>query len=333
MLLLLFLIRHIEARTVQYRHRGVDGLSLRRVSYVRPDPEPTVINATGGGGWARPGLAGAWEAQQALHAVKAGWLWPPSNAKNGTPWFRLKSTDDRGQASHSHFGGLRAQGDFDLDVLEAHNVVRSRAGILQLEWSVLLAGLASDRVHTLANEGCYIRHSPLEDRWAEAGFKYVGENLYKVINMAPTGVDIVDAWYAEIQDYSYGPVGSACARQQCAGRKTPPCTLGHFTQVMWAETTHVGCALAECPGQAKRTFVAVCNYGPGGNVVGRVPFPPNPASMLGLNPVVCTSLDASMATWPHSGGNVFPLLGYKFLLAVMLALVLVHSTPRAAGCT
>jgi len=40
---------------------------------------------------------------------------------------------------------------------------------------------------------------------------------------------------------------------------------GHFTQVVWAKTTHVGCAAM----QLSTTSVEVnlfCNYGPGGNM-------------------------------------------------------------------
>lgn len=210
------------------------------------------------------------------------------NPKNGTPWFRYTKTAGRGQANHTHFGGLSATGDFPEDILHSHNVVRERAGIDPLEWSPKLAEMSEARVLKLANEGCYIEHSPLKDRWYEAGFEYIGENLYKVINMKPTGVDIVDAWYAEIEDYSFGQVGSQCVKAKCAGRSSPPCTLGHFTQVMWGKSTHVGCARAECPDMKKRTFVSVCNYGEGGNIVGRYPFPAVNAGKLGLGMQDCT---------------------------------------------
>merc|ERR1719265_740413 len=100
--------------------------------------------------------------------------------------------------------------------------------------------------------------------------------------MVPTGVDIGDAWYAEIEDYTYGAVSETCVRRKCASRSSPPCMIGHFTQMMWQRTTHVGCARAECPNQAKRTFVAVCNYGPGGNIADLLPFFSEHARELGL---------------------------------------------------
>lgn len=211
-----------------------------------------------------------------------------TNPKDGKPWFRYTKTAGRGQANHTHFDGLTATGDFPEDILHSHNVVRERAGIAPLQWSSKLGEMASARVLKLANEGCYIEHSPLKERWYEASFEYIGENLYKVINMKPTGVDIVDAWYAELEDYSFGQVGSQCVKQKCAGRASPPCTLGHFTQVMWSKSTHVGCARAECPDQAKRTFISVCNYGEGGNIVGRYPFPAVASGKMGLSKSDCT---------------------------------------------
>lgn len=260
------------------------------------DPEPLeldysvdgAVDYTNGGRW----LAGRLEAARRADASSGD---RPANPKNGTPWFRWKRVDSRGESSHKHFGGLRSTGDFDRDVLEAHNAVRLNAGLAPVNQSEGLTALASARVKKLANGGCYIRHSPTKDRWEKHGFMYVGENLYKVINMEPTGVDVVDAWYAEIRDYSYGPVGASCTKEQCAGRAEPPCMLGHFTQVMWASTTHIGCAREECPGQEKKTFVVVCNYGPGGNIAGRLPFPGHRALALGLATEPC---------FPNRGGAV-----------------------------
>jgi len=209
------------------------------------------------------------------------------NEKNGTPWFRMKNPSGRGVASHPHFDGLAASGHFEADVLAAHNIVREYAGIGPLQWSRDLEQMAVARVHKLANEGCYIKHSPMKSRRSVNDFFYVGENLYKVINMDPTGVDIVDAWYAEIEDYTFGRVGKSCVRQRCDHRKSPPCTIGHFTQVMWHDSKHLGCAMAECPDQDKHTFVAVCNYGEGGNKADTLPFWPAQAAKLGLGDAEC----------------------------------------------
>ncbi len=46
---------------------------------------------------------------------------------------------------------------------------------------------------------------------------------------------------------------------------------GHYTQVVWRNTTKVGCAVYTCAGLQYGATV-VCNYGPGGNTSGRRPY-------------------------------------------------------------
>ena len=49
---------------------------------------------------------------------------------------------------------------------------------------------------------------------------------------------------------------------------------GHFSQMIWKSTTHVGCATVDCSGKgnmdsfAKPAIYTVCNYGPAGNMGG-----------------------------------------------------------------
>jgi len=232
------------------------GLDSRKLSRLACDLEPVEQN---------------YSSRDPVHLVRAGSRFPV-NPKNGTPWHRTRSVADFASSNHRHFGDLKPVGDFQKDILAAHEVVRNRAGVAPLRWNSGLASMASHRVNKLANEGCYIRHSSADYRLDEGGFRYIGENLYKVINMAPSGVDVVDAWYTEVDDYNYGPVGAECTKKQCAGRTSPPCVLGHFTQVM---------------GERQKTFIAVCHYGPGGNIVGDLPFSSSPAVELGMSEQAC----------------------------------------------
>lgn len=41
---------------------------------------------------------------------------------------------------------------------------------------------------------------------------------------------------------------------------------GHFTQVVWRDTTKVGCATVDCRGSALRMWYTVCNYYPPGKL-------------------------------------------------------------------
>jgi hypothetical protein len=76
-----------------------------------------------------------------------------------------------------------------------------------------------------------------------------GQNLYMNSNRA-NPVDATQVWYNEASKYNYNnPVFSV---------KT-----GHFTQLVWKSSTHVGIAIS-----ADGKYVAA-NYFPAGNVTGR----------------------------------------------------------------
>lgn len=89
---------------------------------------------------------------------------------------------------------------------------------------------------------------------------YVGENVYGTTGSATstTGQQAVNAWAAERANYNY-------ATNTCTG------VCGHYTQIVWRNTTKVGCAIGNCPNLTYRTSV-VCDYGPGGNYVGQLPY-------------------------------------------------------------
>ncbi|GJP63317.1 hypothetical protein CLOP_g20389 [Closterium sp. NIES-67] len=70
----------------------------------------------------------------------------------------------------------------------------------------------------------------------------------------------VQSWVAEKADWTYSPVPEGCAD----GRM-----CGHYTQVVWRDTTHVGCASAQCPDGSS---MWVCDYSPPGNFIGSIPF-------------------------------------------------------------
>ncbi|KAG5447410.1 GLIPR1-like protein 1 [Clonorchis sinensis] len=61
-----------------------------------------------------------------------------------------------------------------------------------------------------------------------------------------------NAWFDEYRNYNY-------ANRSCTG------VCGHYTQIVWNETTHIGCGFARCPSQPWR-HAFVCNYGPAGNM-------------------------------------------------------------------
>ncbi|XP_078073236.1 cysteine-rich secretory protein LCCL domain-containing 1-like isoform X1 [Mustelus asterias] len=85
----------------------------------------------------------------------------------------------------------------------------------------------------------------------------------------------VQAWYDEVRDFMY-PYPQECnpwCPFRCVG---PVCT--HYTQVVWATSNKIGCAINLCTnmniwGQVwQKAIYLVCNYSPKGNWWGHAPY-------------------------------------------------------------
>lgn len=83
----------------------------------------------------------------------------------------------------------------------------------------------------------------------------MGQNLAVIWSTAPLDPDDGDFpsriqnWFNEVQKYSFGDAWSP---------KT-----GHYSQLVWGETSLVGCGFAEYKDTIKYNKLYVCNYGPG----------------------------------------------------------------------
>ena len=126
-------------------------------------------------------------------------------------------------------------------ILDAHNARRAEHCAPPLAWSDALARVAQGWADHLAQGGCGLEHSA----------STYGENLAAGTtgSLSPEGV--VQMWYAESAEYSYPNGGFSMS-------------TGHFTQVVWTDSTALGCAVAQCNG----LDIWVCNYDPPGNVEG-----------------------------------------------------------------
>lgn len=133
--------------------------------------------------------------------------------------------------------------------LTAHNHLRKLHGAPALVWD-----------ETLAN---YARHHAARCEFKHSHGKY-GENLSIGF---PTVTDAIHAWYAEHTDYDY--------TKPHFSMKT-----GHFTQLVWKSTTHLGCALVDCTGQnGLQGDYLVCEYNPPGNITNKSYFQNNVTSL------------------------------------------------------
>lgn len=129
-----------------------------------------------------------------------------------------------------------------------------------LTWNEELAEVA--RAHA---KKCMYQHSERETRTAGFG-QWVGENLAAGTAGAYSDSTIVERWAEEAADYGYRT--NSCA---------PGKVCGHYTQIVWRDTTQIGCAKVTCdtvenqPGLG-RADLWVCNYLPGGNIAGERPY-------------------------------------------------------------
>uniref|UniRef100_A0A1I8NCD4 SCP domain-containing protein n=1 Tax=Musca domestica TaxID=7370 RepID=A0A1I8NCD4_MUSDO len=131
----------------------------------------------------------------------------------------------------------------------------------------------ADRAQKWA-ENCQFRHDPFRtiNRFT------MGQNLAIIWSTAPLDPDDGDFpsriqnWFNEVQKYSFGDAWSP---------KT-----GHYSQLVWGETSLVGCGFAEYKDKSKYNKLYVCNYGPGGNVVGYNPYEAGKpsCSLYGMKP-------------------------------------------------
>ncbi len=89
-----------------------------------------------------------------------------------------------------------------------------------------------------------------------------GENLYASTNTA-TPAAVVNYWMMEAQSYNY-------STNTCSS------ICGHYTQVVWRNTTSVGCAEKTCttgsPFGSGSWYFVVCDYNPPGNFTGQKPY-------------------------------------------------------------
>lgn len=133
-----------------------------------------------------------------------------------------------------------------LSVLKQHNDARAEVGVPPLKWDCRLANYAQK----WANQG-NTEHSSDEQLSNIIPGIRVGENLaWHSDPKAPPGFS---GWMEEKPFWDNG--NATCkAGEVC----------GHYTQIVWRTTTHVGCGInRNAPGEFKQFFV--CNYSPGGN--------------------------------------------------------------------
>jgi len=145
------------------------------------------------------------------------------------------------------------------EAVATHNRWRMRVGVAPLRWSVALAQRAQAWANNLAqNNQCKMLYSGSD----------AGENIFwagpRTWPTGRVGVNpltpslVIDHWGQQSRWYDY-PSNTCQTDQVC----------GHYTQLIWSETTTFGCGRQVCPDQGQ---IWVCQYSPAGNIQGMRPY-------------------------------------------------------------
>jgi uncharacterized protein YkwD len=140
--------------------------------------------------------------------------------------------------------------------LAVHNFERDRLGIGPLHWDRRLATDAAIWARHLAKIG-YLAHSSNNPRDPSPE----GENLWAGTAGAYSADDMSRLWLKERRNFRYGVIPNTSRTGDFED-------VGHYTQMVWASSKSVGCALV----RGKRDEFFVCRYSEGGNVIGERPY-------------------------------------------------------------
>ncbi|KAJ5288336.1 hypothetical protein PENANT_c069G09107 [Penicillium antarcticum] len=141
-------------------------------------------------------------------------------------------------------------------VLYNHNIHRSNHSAPPVGWSVDLETSA----RALASKCVYEHDTSIN------GGGY-GQNIGYGVEASQIGVMLTNVMYNDEIEYFPTPYGQSDPSMTKFER------WGHFSQIIWKGTTHVGCATVVCDGLGKIDPIGslpftVCNYSPAGNYAG-----------------------------------------------------------------
>ncbi|XP_014381518.2 C-type lectin domain family 18 member C isoform X1 [Alligator sinensis] len=171
-------------------------------------------------------------------------------------------------------------------LLSLHNKLRSRvhppaANMQRMDWSDKLAHLAQERAAS-----CLGKALPPPAHQAQ----HISWNALLLPEGVATFTDVVELWFREGQSYDYHAA-------QCLENAT----CSHYTQLVWATSSRLGCGKHICAKGQERREAFVCAYSPGGNweMNGKTIVPYKKGAWCSL----CTSgLSGCFKSWDHSGG-------------------------------
>lgn len=143
--------------------------------------------------------------------------------------------------------------EIEARLLAAHNAERDRAGTPPLRWA--------DSLEIEAR--AWARQLIASDRFAhDPALHGHGENLWTGWGgRVWTPEEMIGEWIAEKANYRHGVFPNVSRTGNWSD-------VGHYTQLIWRDTTHVGCAVETLGDRS----VLACRYAPPGNIDGRTAY-------------------------------------------------------------
>jgi uncharacterized protein YkwD len=178
------------------------------------------------------------------------------------------NTDDqlqeqnKGSSEKNPNGFTSAQSAWQMEALKSHNSFRAHHGVSALVLDDEISHKAQVYAEYLAKNN-RLEHSSDRNGLGECLYGACGseslmnnslgelKSLFSFNIFLVTGTEATQSWYDEIKNYNYHKPGFSS-------------TTGHFTQVVWKNTSKLGIGVAFA--DEGRRAVVVARYSPPGNV-------------------------------------------------------------------
>jgi len=195
-------------------------------------------------------------------------------------------------------------------ILDLHNEARSRvalgnqrgqpsaANMMKLTWSTELENIAQKYADTCPG--------PNHNEARTPGDVYFGENIAWNMYMKldkPEDVEntqgglkwYIDNWFSEVDDFN----GNNLVAYSTNGP-----VVGHYVQMVWGETSEVGCGSVATAKDKSGMFSnwLYCNYSPGGNILGTVLYEKGPACSKCPTGTKCEG-NLGLCVWSQNRGR------------------------------
>ncbi|XP_052093281.1 cysteine-rich venom protein Mr30-like isoform X2 [Mytilus californianus] len=138
--------------------------------------------------------------------------------------------------------------DEKTEIVNKHNTLRSltqATNMMKMSWDDETAYIAQKWA-----ENCVTSHESPGLKRSIPGRFGLGQNLFWGSRKYAWS-EAIQSWYDEISDFTFNG-------QNVFSK------IGHYTQVVWADSIKLGCGYAHCT--TTRIHLYVCNYGPAGNI-------------------------------------------------------------------